>query len=102
MEENLKRERELLKNLKEKYEEALVEEASDSRSRMVKVIEYANVPAQPSSPKVRLNMIIAILIAPLIGLATVLGMEFFDHTINNPEDSEHYLELKTLGSIREV
>lgn len=102
MEENLQREKELLKNLKKKYEEALVEEASDSRSRMVKVIEYANVPSKPSSPNIRLNLIIAILIAPLIGLGTVLGLEFFDHSINNPEDSEHYLGLKTLGSIKEV
>jgi succinoglycan biosynthesis transport protein ExoP len=102
MESSINLEKELLKGLREKYEQAIVEEASDSRSRMVKVIEYGKVPLKPSSPKLFLNLILALLVGPVMSLTVIFGLEYFDHTVNTPEDAEHYLDLRVLGSIKEV
>ncbi|PJA30443.1 MAG: hypothetical protein CO189_00035 [candidate division Zixibacteria bacterium CG_4_9_14_3_um_filter_46_8] len=102
MEENVSQERSLQLSLREKYEESLVQEASDSRASLAKVIEYATVPTKPSSPTTLLNLIIALFLGPVISLSVVLAQEYFDHTINTPEDSAHYLNLQVLGSIDKV
>ena len=102
MEENVSQERSLQLSLREKYEESLVQEASDSRASLAKVIEYATEPTKPSSPTTLLNLIIALFLGPVISLSVVLAQEYFDHTINTPEDSAHYLNLQVLGSIDKV
>ncbi len=102
LEESVKQQQQLLQGLTQKYQEALVEEASDKRSRMVKVIEYATVPIKPSSPRLLLNFLIAIMLGPLLSSGLVLLLEYLDHSIDTPEDSKHYLNLPVLGSVDEV
>ncbi len=102
LESNIQQERALLTSLREKYEEALVEEATDSRSRWVKVIEYAHVPQDPSSPNVMLYLFAGFVLSVLGSLTLVVMLEYFDHTIDTPEDSLHHLKLPVLGSVAEI
>ncbi len=102
MEENIQHESLLLRSLRERYEEAVVEEASDNRASMVTALEFANIPLGPSSPKMKFNLILSLFLGILISLVLAFGLELLDHTINTPEDSEHYLNIGVLGSIEEA
>jgi capsular polysaccharide biosynthesis protein len=68
----------------------------------VHVIDKAEIPTEPVSPNVTLNIAIAAVLGLMIGVFLAFLLEFLDNTIKTPEDVEKYLNLPVLGSIPKV
>jgi capsular polysaccharide biosynthesis protein len=66
------------------------------------VVSPAVVPREPVRPKKRLNIALALFLGITGGLGLAFFMEYFDHTINTPDDLEKYTGIPVLGSIREI
>ena len=65
----------------------------------VNVVEEANLPDEPSSPKVLKNTVIGALVGAFLAIAIIVLVYIMDDTIKNPDDVERYLKVSVLGSI---
>jgi capsular polysaccharide biosynthesis protein len=65
----------------------------------VQIIDRAQKPLSPVSPRMTLNLAIAFFIGLALGAAIVFAIELFDNTIKDPEDIEYYYKLPVLGNI---
>ncbi len=65
----------------------------------VNVVEYADLPLDPSSPKIVKNTVIGGAIGAFISMAFIIIIYIMDDTVKNPDDVEHYLKVSVLGSI---
>ncbi len=70
-----------------------------STANAVTVVDPATPPALPSSPRVLLNTLLAILVGLLIALGIAFVMEYLDDTVKSSEDVEEATGLPTLGTI---
>lgn len=68
----------------------------------VQVIDEAQVPERPISPRPNLNMAIAGVLGIMIGVFLVFLLEYLDNTIKTPEDVEKHLGLTVIGTIPKV
>ncbi|MFN2432432.1 MAG: GumC family protein [Gemmatimonadota bacterium] len=83
-------------------EQARMSSAADqSKILDVSVAEYAAIPEDPISPKVALNMIIALAVGTILAFGSAFAREFFDTSFNEPDDVMRELELPTLASVPE-
>lgn len=65
----------------------------------VNIIEYGRIAAGPSSPNVKMNVLIGILAGLFIAIAIIVVRYLMDDSIKNAEDVENYLGLSTLALI---
>lgn len=65
----------------------------------VSSLDAAVPPAKPSSPNMRLNMVLSVFLGTMLGLATALFMEMFDRRIRSPEDLVTALKAPVFGVI---
>lgn len=65
----------------------------------VNVVDYANLPEKPSSPKTKRNIIIGALLGFILAIGIITVVYILDDTIKTPDDIEKYLGLSVLGSI---
>lgn len=65
----------------------------------VQVIDVAQVPSRPISPRKMLNMAIAGVLGLMVSVFIAFLVEFLDNSIKTPEDVEKYLDLPVLGAI---
>lgn len=65
----------------------------------VKIIEQAEVPLEPSGTNKRTTMLLALVMAPFLGIIIAFCLEYINHTIKSPQDITTYLNLPHLGSI---
>lgn len=70
-----------------------------STSNNVTLVDRADVPREPSSPKLLLNILIAFVLGVGLAALFVFLREYFDDTIRSPEDVEAKLGLPLLGLI---
>jgi succinoglycan biosynthesis transport protein ExoP len=70
-----------------------------SGANAVTVVDPATPPAQPSSPRVLLNTLLAALVGLLLALGIAFTMEYLDDTVKSPEDVESATGLATLGTV---
>lgn len=63
------------------------------------VLNAAAVPGEPSSPKVRRNLILSAVLGLLLGLAACLMVELLDRRIRSRSDLEVSLQMPVLGSL---
>jgi len=82
-------------------EEARIGALSDSKMTNVRVIHYASIPEIPVISRMALIQIGGFL-GLLMGVGLAFVLEFFDHSLNNKEDVEYYLNLPLLASIPET
>ena len=82
-------------------EEARVAALSDPKMTNVRVVHYAAVPEIPILSRMALIQI-GCLLGLLVGVGLAFVLEFFDHSLNNKEDVEYYLDLPLLASIPET
>lgn len=68
----------------------------------VAIVDPAEVPQQPSSPRLLLNLLISILAGLMLGAALALGLEQIDEAIADPAEVERRLGLPLLGSVPKV
>lgn len=65
----------------------------------VSSLDEATPPAKPSSPNMRLNMVLSVFLGTMLGLATALFMEMFDRRIRSSEDLVAALKAPVFGVI---
>lgn len=68
----------------------------------VSVIDVADVPQRPSSPRLLVNLAIALLAGLAIGAVAALALEQMDEAIADPAEVERRLGLPLLGSVPKV
>ncbi len=69
------------------------------RTSNVWIVDRAAIPLYPSSPKKKLNMVLALLIGLFGGLGLAFLFEYMDNTVKTFEDVEKYTGLPALGMI---
>lgn len=73
--------------------------SAGSASNNVTLVDRAEVPTIPSSPKFLLNLILAFFFGLVLAAATVGLKEIFDDAIRTPDDVERKLGMRLLGLI---
>jgi capsular exopolysaccharide synthesis family protein len=68
----------------------------------IAVVDPADMPQKPSSPRLLLNLFIAALAGLALGAALAFGLEQLDETIADPAEVERRLGLPLLGSVPKV
>lgn len=68
----------------------------------IAVVDMAQVPEEPSSPRLLLNLIIATLGGLILGVAFAFIREQFDESIGDPSELQRTLGLPLLGSVPKV
>lgn len=66
------------------------------------IIEPAEIPRQPISPNVPLNVGLAAIMGFLLAAGAAVLLEYLDDTIKNPSDVTRVLGLPTIGGIGEI
>lgn len=92
--------REVYSMLLKQREEARISQAKLEHGVKIKVISPALAPTVPIKPKKRLNVLLAIILGLVSGFGLAFFVEYFDHTLNTPEEVESHLELPVWGSIK--
>lgn len=86
-----------------KLEESRISDAMDSEKiTSVSLIEPAQLPFYPVSPKPMLNLLLAIFIGVIGGLGLAFFFNYLDDSLEMVEDVEEYLQLPVLFSIPEL
>ena len=73
-------------------------ESNNGQSAVV-LLSAAVEPSAPSSPKIVMNMLLAIALGGLLSLIAVLGVELLDRRVRSPFDLVDALELPVIGVI---
>jgi capsular exopolysaccharide synthesis family protein len=99
--ETLKKEAESAKNLYDVLLQKLNESdiAASIRSNNVTIVERASPPRTPVKPDKRRMAAVALVMGLALGVGLVLGRDYLDNTIKDPEEVERYLHLDLLASV---
>jgi capsular exopolysaccharide synthesis family protein len=89
--------RQLYDGLLQRYKEIGV--AAGIGTNNVAIVDRAEVPERPASPRLVLNLAIALLAGLALAAATAFALEHIDETITNPADVADELDLPLLGTI---
>lgn len=89
--------RTLYENLLQKAKELGV--ASGAGANNVFVVDKAEIPREPSSPKLILNLLIALFLGTIAGIGAAFIIEWLDDRLHSVEDLEKISGLPTLGII---
>jgi capsular exopolysaccharide synthesis family protein len=68
----------------------------------VSIVDQADVPRQPSSPRLLINLALALIIGTALGAGLALALERMDEAIADPGEVERRLGLPLLGSVPKV
>lgn len=82
--------------LKEAKEVGLVSVFDNSN---VRIIQAAEVPKTPVSPKTLWNIFLSIMVSMVIGPGLAFFSEYMDNTVRKPEDIQRQLGIRYLGAI---
>ena len=93
---------EIYSMLLKQREEARISMAKLEKGVKIKIVSPAVTPREAVRPKKLLNIALAIFLGIFGGLGVAFFIEYFDHTINTPEDLEKYTAISVLGSVREI
>jgi polysaccharide chain length determinant protein (PEP-CTERM system associated) len=86
-----------------KFEESRISDAMDNKKMAnVTLMQAALIPLKPASPKVLLNIVLAIFLGGFGGLGLGFFSEYLDDSLERPEDVEKMLQLPVLASIPEM
>jgi capsular exopolysaccharide synthesis family protein len=100
LEDNLTRYRESYSSLLTNYEQIRVTEAS--RLSNVIVVEPAEMPDEPVSPRTLLNTLLATVVGAMLSVGVIFLVEYLDDTVKTDEDVQRELALPTLGNIARI
>ncbi|NVD44394.1 polysaccharide biosynthesis tyrosine autokinase [Altererythrobacter sp. HHU K3-1] len=68
----------------------------------ISVVDAAKVPQEPSSPRLLLNLLLAIVSGLVVGVLAALGLEQLDEAIGDPNELKQQLGLPLLGTVPKV
>ena len=92
--------RSLYDSLLQRYKE--VDIAGGVGANNIFIVDKAEVPKKPSSPRVVFNILIATFLGTLLGVVGAFAMEWFNDNVRSVEDLEKVTKLSTLGVIPRV
>ena len=78
-----------------------VEMSGDIQSKNVSIINSAEAPGAPTSPKKLFALMLSMMGGLGVGLGLAFIVEMTDNTLKNPEEAENYLKLPNLGVVPE-
>ena len=86
-----------------KFEESRISDAMDSKKiTSVNLIEPAQTPLNPVSPKVLLNLVLGLFLGAFGSLGLAFFLEFMDDGLEKIEDVEECFQLPVLGCLPEM
>jgi uncharacterized protein involved in exopolysaccharide biosynthesis len=86
-----------------KFEESRISDAMDTEKiASVSLIEPAQVPLKPVSPKKMLNLVLGLFLGALGGLGLAFFLEYMDDSLGEIDDIEEQLKLPVLGVLPEL
>ncbi len=86
-----------------KFEESRISDAMDTDKIVnVKLIEPANLPLKPVSPRVYMNMVLGIFLGGFVAVGLAFFSEYKDDSLEKDEDVENHLHMPVLASIPEL
>ena len=65
----------------------------------VSIVDRASIPGAPSSPRVKYNLIIGLLLGLIIGVLAALGLDYIDDSFKVPEDIERETGMSVIGVV---
>jgi capsular polysaccharide biosynthesis protein len=65
----------------------------------VQILDEAQLPTKPDSPKAMLNMAIAFFLGLMVSIGLIFLLEYLDNTIKSPDDIEKLLGIPVIGTI---
>lgn len=71
------------------------------RTSNVRVVDKAQVPLWPSSPRKKLNLILALMVGLFSGVGLAFLFEYLDNSVKTSEDVERFGRLPSLGVVPE-
>jgi polysaccharide biosynthesis transport protein len=74
--------------------------ASESGATNISIVDKAEIPLAPSSPKKRLSLVLSGFLSLLLGAALVFAIESRDQGLKNADDVQSYLRLPNLATVR--
>ena len=83
--------------LLQRYNEVGV--AGGATTNNISIVNHARVPDERHSPKVALNLAVALLLGMMLGVLVAFVREFLDDSFKSPTDIEQKLRLSVLGII---
>ena len=89
--------RSIYKSILQKFKEVGV--AGNAVANNISIVDRAQLPNSPYSPRLFLNLGIALLFGLLSGVGLALLLEYVDNTLKSPGDVENHLGLAVLGLI---
>jgi len=92
--------RSLYDGLLQRYKEIGV--AGGISANNISIVDRAEPPEKPSSPRPLINLLIGAVAGLVIGLLVAILSEMFDESINSPEDVETKLGVALLGSVPQL
>jgi capsular exopolysaccharide synthesis family protein len=75
------------------------DQGADVESTNARVIDPAQVPAGPIKPQKTRIIVVAVILAMMVGVGLALLIEYLDNTLKSAQDVEESLQLPTLGTI---
>lgn len=83
----------------QKREEAMVADAMKNKQiSSIRIVERPTVPVNPIRPRKLANLLIALVVGIIGGIALAFFLEYLDHGLKTPEDVEFYLKVPPLAS----
>lgn len=90
----------LLNSLLERQKETMVSaRLGGLKTSNISIIDRGEIPRYPVSPKVKMNLFLAVFIGLFGGMGLCFALEYFDNTIKGPEDIEKLAGFSSLGVI---
>ncbi len=86
--------------LQEKLQEARISEASKVGD--IHIVDPANTPKDPISPKKKRNLLLGVLLGLFFGIGLAFILETLDNSIKSQEDVENYINLSVLTSVPSI
>ncbi|MZQ96242.1 MAG: capsular biosynthesis protein [Acidaminobacter sp.] len=68
----------------------------------VQVIDFAEIPSSPVSPRIPMNLAISLVLGLMLGVFISFLIEFLDRSIKTPEEVQQLLGLPVIGMIPEM
>jgi Mrp family chromosome partitioning ATPase len=65
----------------------------------VKILEQAQIPMKPTGPGKYLTLILALFMAPFLGIMLAFMFEYMDHSVKSPDEVEQFFSFPFLGAI---
>ena len=89
-------------NARNQLEQARLAQALNQEKQNLTLMDAPSVPLQPYKPKRLLIIALGFFAGMLVGIATALLADHFDHSIKKPDDIEQFLKLPLLGSVPRI